>query len=580
MALRALALVVSVVVVSGVWIAIDVLRVKHALTDARSQANDLTAQLKEVGPGGEPAIATQLHRDVAHARAITHDRPWTIGRHLPFVGSNFTALAQATDAVDGITTEGIPALTKLATERDNGTLSVSEGHVDLTTIRQLGPTLDRSDAAFTAGSRKFDAIKLSGTLSAVRSAMESVRTKLNQARSIVHTGAQAVALAPAMLGDNGPRNYLLVFQNNAEVRSTGGIPGAFAEVRADKGRVTITRQGAGADTGQFNPPALALTSEERSLYGNLPAIFWQDTNFSPDFPRTAQILRAMFKIRYHDDLAGVVSVDPIALAHVLDATGPVQVTPQVALSAANVVPVLLNAVYTYYPGEDVQQNTFFAHAASTIFAKVLSGSQKPGDLVSAIEAGINENRILVNLTAADEQALFAHSKVGGALPVGKSSRPQIGLYLNDSTQAKLEFYLRRTTSVVSTSCNGEGVQDFSTRTTLASLAPANVTTLGPSVVGYGTGATHGVMEMVLTYYAPYGGRVTSMSIDGVEHSVNRTTQQGLNVATVPITLAPGKKHVVTTTIESGPGERGDGNFKTTPGVVATPNNVRIKSTCG
>lgn len=125
--LGALALVVSVVVVSGVWIAIDVLRVKHALTDARSQANDLTAQLKEVGPGGEPAIATQLHRDVARARSITHDRPWSIGRHLPLVGSSFTAVAQATDAVEPIASAGVPALTKLASERDKGTLSVSNG---------------------------------------------------------------------------------------------------------------------------------------------------------------------------------------------------------------------------------------------------------------------------------------------------------------------------------------------------------------------------------------------------------------------------------------------------------------------
>jgi hypothetical protein len=162
----------------------------------------------------------------------------------------------------------------------------------------------------------------------------------------------------------------------------------------------------------------------------------------------------------------------------------------------------------------------------------------------------------------------------------RSSRPQIGLYLNDSTQAKLEFYLRCTTAVVSNSCNGEGVQDFTTRTTLASLAPPNVVSLGPSVVGYGAGATHGTMSMVLTYYAPYRGRVTSLSVDGVEQSVNIATQQGLNLATVPITLAPGKKHLVIMTIESGPGERGDANFKTTPGAVLTPNNVRIKSTCG
>ncbi|WP_420898141.1 DUF4012 domain-containing protein [Cryobacterium suzukii] len=38
---------------------------------------------------------------------------------------------------------------------------------------------------------------------------------------------RAATLLPAMLGATEPRNYILLFQNPAELRSTGGIPGAL-----------------------------------------------------------------------------------------------------------------------------------------------------------------------------------------------------------------------------------------------------------------------------------------------------------------------------------------------------------------
>jgi hypothetical protein len=43
-----------------------------------------------------------------------------------------------------------------------------------------------------------------------------------------------------MLGQNGPKRYFLAFQNNAEARGTGGLPGAFAIIEANHGKLAIT----------------------------------------------------------------------------------------------------------------------------------------------------------------------------------------------------------------------------------------------------------------------------------------------------------------------------------------------------
>lgn len=50
-----------------------------------------------------------------------------------------------------------------------------------------------------------------------------------------------------MLGGDGPRHYLLMFQNNAEERASGGNPASMAMITVDDGRVTLGRQASSSD---------------------------------------------------------------------------------------------------------------------------------------------------------------------------------------------------------------------------------------------------------------------------------------------------------------------------------------------
>ena len=51
---------------------------------------------------------------------------------------------------------------------------------------------------------------------------------MHDAYGSVDALSRTATLLPAMLGRDGPRDYLIVFQNNAEWRSLGGIVGALA----------------------------------------------------------------------------------------------------------------------------------------------------------------------------------------------------------------------------------------------------------------------------------------------------------------------------------------------------------------
>ena len=98
---------------------------------------------------------------------------------------------------------------------------------------------------------------------------------------------KATEVLPGFLGADGPRDYLLVFQNNAEIRTSGGLPGSWAEVHAEDGRLEITRQGTGNEFPRRDTPILPLSQGELQVYSDLLGVYFQDANFSTDFPRAA-----------------------------------------------------------------------------------------------------------------------------------------------------------------------------------------------------------------------------------------------------------------------------------------------------
>ena len=121
---------------------------------------------------------------------------------------------------------------------------------------------------------------------------------LRRLSGLTATAARAATLLPPMLGGPGPRTYLVLFQNLTEVRATGGMPGAFIVVRADRGAITIVDQGsAAAELGTFAEPVLPLDPALRALYTDRLGMFPADVNVTPHFPTAAVLAREMYRRR-------------------------------------------------------------------------------------------------------------------------------------------------------------------------------------------------------------------------------------------------------------------------------------------
>src|SRR5690606_4002544 len=130
---------------------------------------------------------------------------------------------------------------------------------------------------------------------------------------------------------------------------------------------------------------------------------------------------------------------------------------------------------------------------------------------------------------------IAGTPLAGALPKGKAASPALGFYLNDSTGAKMQYYLNYSVKGRATKCSDTGAQTYTSTMTLKSTAPADSASLPKSIQGPGFGAQPGSMLMNLYLYAPDGGKINSVSFDGKKSPYfTKLTHDGRAVSMITI----------------------------------------------
>lgn len=125
-----------------------------------------------------------------------------------------------------------------------------------------------------------------------------------------------------LLGGESKMRYLALFQNNTELRPTGGFVGSFAEVDMDNGAIANMRlPGGGTYDVQGQLDAFVAAPQPLSLIN--PRWEFQDGNWFPDFPTSAKKMQWFYEHAGGPTTDGVVSVNATFIEKLLDIVGPI-----------------------------------------------------------------------------------------------------------------------------------------------------------------------------------------------------------------------------------------------------------------
>lgn len=163
----------------------------------------------------------------------------------------------------------------------------------------------------------------------LKSQIISLQALTVETSNLLVNGKPMLEKAPYLLGMDSPRTYLMLFQNDKELRPTGGFMTAYAIVKVDKAKFEpVSSNDIYNLDAQYKPSIKAPDPLVKYIKG--PYILSQnlrlrDMNWSPDFSVSMQMFTDSIKQVGVNNIDGIIGVDTQVLTNLLDVIGPIGV---------------------------------------------------------------------------------------------------------------------------------------------------------------------------------------------------------------------------------------------------------------
>ena len=273
---------------------------------------------------------------------------------------------------------------------------------------------------------------LLGTLARARAQLVE---RVAKARTQVADGVQVTGTLRAMLA--GPRTYLILAGNNAEMRS-GGITTAAGLIHFDGGDLQTGAFISSFDLFLPDAKRVPVPPEINKLYGWMaPGQEWRTTDTSPNWPEVARIYSQMSAQSPFGPVDGVVFVDVVTLRSVLEVIGPVTVEG-FQYTADNVLGQLLYTNYLQFPTAD-QTSTrrdVQSQVARAAFSALRGGAFSMTKLANLLSVDARGRHLLAWSSRPDEEAMWTKIGFDGALKADG-----LMVSVQNVSASKLDFFI-------------------------------------------------------------------------------------------------------------------------------------------
>jgi hypothetical protein len=163
----------------------------------------------------------------------------------------------------------------------------------------------------------------------VRENIKMAQELINQATILLVNGKPVIENAPYLLGMDSPRTYFLMFQNDKELRPTGGFMTGYAIMNVDKAKFNpVLSDDIYNLDAKYKPSIPAPDPIVKYLKG--PYVLSQnlrlrDMNWSPDFPTSMAMVTTALAETGVKNIDGIIAVDTQVLESLLKVIGPIGV---------------------------------------------------------------------------------------------------------------------------------------------------------------------------------------------------------------------------------------------------------------
>ncbi len=281
------------------------------------------------------------------------------------------------------------------------------------------------------------------------SRVEDMKLRINHYSELVEKAKAAAFLLPSMTALDGKKSYLVLLQNNLELRAGGGFIGSYAKITFEKGRVADVKVD---DIYTIDGQLKDVIEPPIELKNDLGQTRWylRDSNSEPDFPTSARQAELFYRRETGEVVSGVIALNLSASAKLLDAVGGVDL-PEYgeSVNGGNLFEkTVTKAEGGFFPGSQAKKN-YLTALQSQLFNKIfyLSKQNWPG-IIQAVGQSLEQKQMMVYL---GDPLLFSYAlseNWGGVLPRGSAkvegtTKDFISIVEANFGANKANYYLER-----------------------------------------------------------------------------------------------------------------------------------------
>lgn len=347
-------------------------------------------------------------------------------------------------------------------------------------------------------------------------------------------GAEALGAARTFLGAEGRRRYLVVAQNNAEMRDQGAVL-SYVVVTFDNGRLIQEKQGSVADLTLSAPAPTPVPAGTQEVFGSIgPTQTWQSVNATADFAFSGRAMADMYRQAAGQAVDGVIALDVPALAGLLRTVGPVSIDGVAEpVTAGNVGRLLLHDFYQGLgPTSDQSlRRERQGDVVRAVMDRITGQSHDAVALGRALGDAAAGGHLRLWSADAAEEDVFERTGLGGG-PATKEPDRTFHLAVQNRTASKHDYFVRPAVHQ-DVQLTELGTAVVRTTVVIDNQAPANAT----ASYQFGPGAFTEKPGDYLAWVLLWGP-------EGSRQAQNAVTESGLQLSQYVLAVPAGERREV------------------------------------
>ena len=311
--------------------------------------------------------------------------------HLPFL-SKLSSGQNVLDAGKELA-KAAQEITQAAEKLTGSNVGAEDSFFKKDSFEEINQHLLVAGEALKVAAKKLAKVKESDLPAKYHGAFLTAKKALVSAQDLLAEYKSNYRLFRDILGFSGPRKYLFVFQNNQEMRATGGFIGSYAVVDIDQGKVENILV-----DGIFNPDGQLLEKvvPPRPIQKISAAWSTHDANWFPDFPLSAKKIAWFYEKTGGPTVDGIIALTPAVMQKLLEITGPIEMPEYgTTVDARNFIEKTQYEVEVDYDREENRPKKFLADLTPRVLNKAFSQTNRFPQLLGTLLDLLKEKHILI-----------------------------------------------------------------------------------------------------------------------------------------------------------------------------------------